>query len=517
MQNLRSYFSRLCLLTVVCVVAAMMSLSAHAYDLRYTVRFDTTGHYLNVTLDYQGTPTPTPQPITLKMALWAPGYYEFLNYPKHLCDFSVRAAATDSTLSWQKIGKNAWRFTPTTDGHVRVTYRIFAQMRDVANSRVERDASFIAPGGVFMYLDGEQNHPVTVTFERPINWAHIATGLIADDETENTYTAPNFDRLIDSPFFLGNPEVRTFELDGRNYELTFETPDGLDESGFVDDFRRIVEASTKIMKDVPYETKYSLIHMGAGGGGLEHLNSQACYSEGTFRFPDEFDHLKYLAFTAHEYFHLYNVKTIRPFELGPFDYDHEAFTPLLWFSEGVTCYYESRILSLAGIATPQQQLDLLSNYMRMDERYEGHLHQSLRQASYDIWLNFMNEDANSHDVRINYYFRGPTVGLLMDIEIRRLSNGERTLDDLMRLLYNRYHKEQHRGFTEEEFWTAVDEVAGQSMAHIRHIVDVPCEIDYDTLLAPAGLRFDRETLSFQPLKKVTKQQLRFRNALLGEF
>lgn len=135
---------------------------------------------------------------------------------------------------------------------------------------------------------------------------------------------------------------------------------------------------------------------------------------------------------------------------------------------------------------------MLSNYMRMDERYDGKYHQSLRMTSYDIWLNFMNEDANSKDVRINYYFRGPSVGLIMDIEIQRLSNNRHSLDDLMRLLYNRYYKEAGRGFTEEEFWNAVDEVAGASMSHVRDMVDKPGDIDYERYLTPAGIKLDRE-------------------------
>lgn len=136
--------------------------------------------------------------------------------------------------------------------------------------------------------------------------------------------------------------------------------------------------------------------------------------------------------------------------------------------------------------------------MANDEPYEGKHHQSLRMTSYDIWLNFMNHDANSKDVRINYYFRGPVVGLIMDIEIKRLSGGQRSLDDLMRLLYNRFHKEKGRGFTEEEFWAAVDEVAGGSMSHVRYLVDNPVEIDYEKYLTPAGLTLDREKWLIRP-------------------
>ena len=130
--------------------------------------------------------------------------------------------------------------------------------------------------------------------------------------------------------------------------------------------------------------------------------------------------------------------------------------------------------------------------MAMDEPYNGKYHQSLRMASYDIWLNFMNRNANAKDVTVNYYFRGPTIGLIMDIEIQRLSDNKRSLDDLMRLLYNRYYKQAGRGFTEEEFWDAVDEVAGASMAHVRYLVDNPVEIDYDRFLSPAGIVLDRD-------------------------
>lgn len=499
------------------IVAAMMAMpqQSKAYDLNYTVKFDTVGHYLNVRLDYNDVPAAQPKPITLKMAMWAPGYYEMLNFPKHLCDFKVQSTTSKEDILWHKTALNAWQFTPSADGQTTITYRIFADERDVASSRVDDKIAFIAPSGVFMYLDGEQGHSVNVTFDKPANWQHISSGLLPNDGSSTSFTATDFDRLFDSPFLIGNQELRTFTLDGRNYELAFETPDGLDESGFVDDFKRIVNASTELMGDVPYNN-YTLIHMGKGDGGLEHLNSQACYTDGTFRFANDSARFEYLTFVAHEYFHLYNVKTIRPIELGPFNYDHEALTPLLWFSEGVTCYYESRLLKLAGLANSDQLLKLLSNYMRMDEAYKGHLHQSLRQCSYDIWLNFMNDDRNSKDVRINYYFRGPVVGLLMDIEIRRLSDGNHSLDDLMRLLYNRYHKQQNRGFTEEEFWSAVDEVATQSMAHIRKIVDCPGEIDYDKLLTPAGLYFDRTNLQILPMEKCSKAQKKLREGIIGK-
>lgn len=479
------------LLLMSAAVAASCStqpVKEHQYDIDYVVAFDTAHHYLDVTMRYSGE---HPDTLTLKMPVWAPGYYEIQDFPKHLCDFASRDAEGNE-LEWVKQGKNSWRIVASgVEGDIIATYRIFANERDVASSRVDDKAAFIAPNGVFMYVEGEQVHPVTVTLDMPDNWHSVSTGMKADSTGVSKFYAPSFDVLFDSPLLLGNHRIDRFQHEGHAYEMAYETPEGVDESGFEDCFKKIVSAATDIMQDVPYDN-YTLIHMGKGRGGLEHLNSQACYTDGTYRIPDHMEWLDFLGFVAHEYFHLYNVKTIRPIELGPFDYDREACTPLLWFSEGVTCYYEALLLYRAGIATEDEMLALISKYMKMDESHPGHLHQSLRQASYDIWLNFMNDDANSRDVRINYYFRGPVVGLIMDIEIKRLSAGRHSLDDLMRLLYNRFHKQMDRGFTEDEFWAAVDEVAGASMAHVRQIVDTPMEIDYDSFFRPAGLTLDRK-------------------------
>lgn len=464
--------------------------------MQYTVSLDTVGKYIDVELHY--TAAPSASEVLLKMPVWAPGYYMIQNFPKHLCDFAA-ADSEGNPIKWTKEGKNGWRISLPDNGKTVVRYRVFADTYDVASSRIDSKSAFIAPNGVFMYVEEEKDKPVSVTYNVPTNWQNVSTGLVADKKAPHTFTSPNVDVLYDSPLLMGNHLVKKFRHEGHDYEFALDSPDGFEESGFEDSFRKIVSTATEIMKDVPY-SNYTLIHMGKGQGGLEHLNSQACYTDGTFRFEDHMEWLNYLAFTAHEYFHLYNVKTIRPVELGPFDYDREVFTPLLWFSEGVTCYYEAQILYRAGLATKEEMLELISKYMRMDERYEGHRHQSLRQTSYDIWLNFLSDDANSKDVTINYYFRGPVVGLIMDIEIQRLSNSQRSLDDLMRLLYNRYHKQQGRGFTEEEFWTAVDETAGASMAHIRRIVDNPIDIDYEKYLAPAGLAIDRSTWTISPAK-----------------
>lgn len=480
----------------------------------YVVELDTAKHYLNVELTYNPKDT---KELTLKMPVWAPGYYLIMDFPKHLTDFAVQTI-DGKEIGWKKEGKNAW-IIPNTNGQtLKVTYRIYANARSVADSRVESHTAFIAPNGVFMYAEGEKHEPIEVTYILPENWQNASSGLKVKGNANGkhrTFIANDFDILYDSPVLLGNHLVKKFIHEGHEYEFALETPEGFEESPFEDDFRKMVTASSQMMGHVPYDN-YCLIHLGRGPGGLEHSNSQACYTSGTFRFPNQKSYLNYMAFTTHEYFHLYNVKAIRPIELGPFDYDKEVHTPTLWISEGFTVYYETQLLLRAGIIDKEYLLNDLSGYIRDTETTEGHRHMSLRQSSYDIWLNFFNRSANGNDVRISYYIKGPVMGLLFDIRLRELTKGKKSLDDLMRLLYNRYYLKENRGFTEEEFWTSAEEIAGTPLPLLRKYVDTTVEIDYDKMLAPAGLRLNKSTWKLETIPSMSSLQEKIHTDMFGK-
>ena len=493
------------LLTFACtlMLASCSGKKAASYQMDYTVALDTAGHYLLVNLDL----ATAPGTITLYMPRWTPGYYEMLDFPKHVCDFAA-SDADGNAVDWNKDGMNRWDVTVPGSGRVKVSYRVYANRRDVGSSRVDSDIAFVSPAGVFMHRDGDLQHPVTVRFNLPEGWEKISSGLLPVEGTADTFHADDFDRLYDCPFLLGNYYTDDFEHEGHAYHFAIETPEGIEESGFKEDFCKIVSAATRLMGEVPYDN-YCLIHMGAGGGGLEHWNSQACYTDGTYRFSDRGRQVSFMAFTAHEYFHLYNVTCIRPAELWPFDYNVEAVTPMLWVSEGLTCYYEFRLLRTSHVATPDEALEKLSGYFASYAPYEGQHHMSLRQSSYDIWLNFMNGDRNERDVRINYYFKGPVVGLLMDIDIRRHTAQEKSLDDVMRGLYNRYYKQLQRGFTEEEFWQEVEKAYGGPVPHLRALANEAGDIDYDSWLRDAGLYVDTESWAIRRVENPTPEQKAF--------
>ncbi len=487
MKTPHSFLFRLSVLLLFAISAQIL----RAASLHYNVSFDCEKQYINVELsvtDLQSAET------MLRLPVWAPGYYLIVDYPKNVVDFAVKDAAGND-IRWTKVNKNGWNIANGKNQEVTVTYRVYANAQSVAEAMVKPDKAFVPINGVLMYVENEKDHPVTVTFDLPADWKHISTGLDKVEGRPHTYTAPSFDVLYDCPVYLGNQTLIHFDVEGRPYELALETPYDIENTTFVEDLKKMIATTTGMIGHVPYH-HYTFILMGAGRGGLEHTNSQACFTDGSFWFSDRNYYLNFFSFITHEFFHLYNVKTIRPIELGPFDYDREVHTPSLWISEGFTVYYEPLLMRRAGLITQAEALAKMSEWLGIIENSEGRKHMSLRQSSYDIWLNFFNSNANT-DTRISYYNKGPILGLLMDIEIRRLTSNQRSLDDVMRTLYRDFYQQKQRGFTEEEFWAVCAKVAGTPLTEMREYVDTTKEIDYTRYLGYAGLEVDLTPLPEQ--------------------
>ena len=459
--------------------------SARAQKLQYDLSFEPDKHYIHVTLhvtELEGEQT------LFKMPVWAPGDYDVKNYPKNLCDFSVKNASGNA-VAWEKQKKTGWLVKNRKDDNITITYRIYANKQDLAEAAICRERAFMPMNGVCLYIDGKKELPATITLHPYGGWTQITTGMTPVKGRMNTYYAKNVDELYDSPFLMGAHKVVKKKWEGKDFTFAIETPQGIDSTSFFCDVEKMVHQATKLFGEVPFQN-YTFFILGKGDGGLEHANSQVDFTKGSFRFDSRGEYLRFLYLIAHEYYHLYNVKRIRPIELGPFDYDQENFTPMLWVSEGITMHYETELLLRSGIITEEEALDKLSGFIRRIETKEGHKHMSLRQSAYDIWLNFLTDNENEDEVSINYYFKGPIVAKLMDIRIRQFTKNKKSLDDVMRLLYDVYYKKLQRGFTEEEFWAACERVAGEPLVEMRRYVDTTDEIDYPHLLEPGGLTID---------------------------
>jgi predicted metalloprotease with PDZ domain len=356
----------------------------------------------------------------------------------------------------------------------------------IAESSLDERQAFLSPTSLFLHPTGRIGTPVTVTVAPREGWPRISTGLDPVSGQPNTFSAPDFDILYDSPILVGNQEVLSFEVNGIPH--TFEGRDlgKLDRVRFTADLKAMVKAATDLMGDIPYE-RYAFISIGPGGGGLEHLNSQLITFDAV-KMADPVEYRRTLRFIAHEYFHHFNVKRIRPIALGPFDYDRENYTRMMWVSEGFTVYYEDLLLVRNGFTPREEYLERLGLGLSAYESSPGRRFQSPAESSFDSWFGYFARSEHLRNTTVSPYDSGLALALLIDFRIRHETRNRRSLDDVMRMLYRTWAKEKRRGFTDEEFRRVCEDAAGVPLAEIfdRYVVTT-AEIDYARHLAYGGL------------------------------
>jgi predicted metalloprotease with PDZ domain len=426
----------------------------------------------------------------LKLPVWTPGYYRIMDYAKNVKDF--RAEDGDGRpLPWEKTAKNAWRVRSGKARTIDVSYDVYAFNRFCADSYLSDDGGFLTPAGLFVHLAGHLGDPVMVTVLPFPDWDHVATGLDPVADRPNTFHAPDFDTLYDCPILVGDLELLTFEAAGLPHTVAAYDLGEIDRTKFAGDLKRIVEAAASLMGELPYR-HYTFLVIGPGGGGLEHLNSTAVtLNPASLASPQGYS--RWLSFVAHEYFHVFNVKSIRPIALGPFDYDRENYTHMLWVSEGLTVYYEYILLNRAGLMTRDDVLARLGSAIARYENAPGRRYQSAADSSFDTWLNFFGRDEHAAATTISYYDIGAGLGLLLDVKIRNASNGRASLDDVMRTLYRTFYKEKKRGFTDREFREVCERAAGVPLAELFDVyAATTAEWDYAKYVGPVGLAIDLE-------------------------
>ncbi len=420
--------------------------------------------------------------LDLKMPVWMPGYYGVQKYPENVVDFRP-ADGSGAPLEWEKVSGNAWRIRTGGAPSVVISYGVKATVRFIVHSYLDESRAYIAPVGVFMHVAGRIDHPVTVRIKPYEKWRDVSTGLDPVPGELHTYTAPDFDVLYDCPILVSNLDRVLFEVRGVPHSFVGWNLGEFDRAGLASDLARLVEAAVSIVGEIPYK-HYTFQVVGPGQGGIEHLNSTAI-SFGGFTPEAPRATRSFLVFLAHEFFHLYNVKTIRPVELGPFDYDGPNRTRLLWVSEGFTSYYQHVILRRAGFTTPDEFLAAVGGPIALLEGRPGRLVQSAAESSWASWDQ--GPFGGDPEKSISYYEKGAVIGLLMDLAIRHATGGAKSLDDVMRALYFEFHKEKGRGFTEAEFKTVCERIAGAPLDEIFDYANTTMPLDYAKYLGYAGL------------------------------
>jgi len=469
---------------------------AQKSSLSFTVKMNNPEwHFFQVRLLCKGIKKDV---IDFKMPVWTPGYYQKMDYAKNL----QRLKATDEAgheLKWEKTGDNTFRVFSKNANAVNLVYDIKTERSFVATPYVDESRAYILPAGVFLHIDKMINHPVQVTVIPDEKWNRVATGLDSVAGKKFTYTAPDFDILYDSPLLVGNlEELHPFYIRGIKHRFIGYKLGEFDREQFIVDLKRIVDASVNVIGHVPYK-HYTFIAIGQGPGGIEHLNNTTFGFNGNNLNKRE-NYIRTLHFLAHEYFHHYNVKRIRPVELGPFNYDKGSRTKMLWISEGLSVYYEYLVVRRAGVSTDAELLNALRGNILAFENKPGKRYQTLEQASYETWSDGpFGRTGDEVNKTISYYDKGPVVGMLFDFKIRQATNNKKSLDDVMRFLYKEYYQKKKRGFTEEELKAAFELVAGTSLNEEYEYVTTTKELEYPKYFTYAGLRIDTSTVVLSTL------------------
>lgn len=440
--------------------------------------------------------------IQLKMPKWMPGYYQIMNYANTIENFSIKDI-TEKSIPFEKINDNTWSINNIKNQLITINYTIKTSKQFVADSFVDMEHAYLIPENTFLYVDGFLNSPVSVEIINPTQWNDIATGLIEINKNSNLFYAPNFDILYDCPILIGNlEELPAFKVRDINHRFIGYKIGDFDKELFMENLEKIVESAVDIIGDIPYKN-YSFIAIGPGRGGIEHLNNTTISFDGNNLKTAASIH-KIMNFLAHEYFHHYNVKRIRPFELGPFDYDKGSKTNLLWVSEGLSVYYEYLIVKRAGLINLETLFSHFNTNLNKVENNPGRFHQSLVQASYNTWKDGpFGTLGDEPGKTISYYDKGPIVGLLLDFGIRNATKNTKSLDDVMKMLYWEYYKTKQRGFTDAEFQQVCENIAGTPLTELFEYVYTTKELNYEKYLGYAGLKIDKQVIE---LKDKTNSQ-----------
>ena len=435
---------------------------------------------------------------------WAPGAYSIRNFAANVQDFRATDAA-DHSLAWSKTDSQTWRIELNGARTATVHYQVFNPQYN------DRHVSFTGHS-VWMYVVHAKERPAGLTIDRgplPVEWK-IATGMKKTGAT--SFVADDYDWFSDYPIEISDYGEQVFDVLGTTYHIVVDPKEDRDFAKFAADLKKVVEAEVPILapavggdRAAPFADYYFLMHITGGrgvGGGVEHLNSTAItygtgwsdHSATSSQFLTDVYTAK-LFVAAHEFFHAWNVKRLRPRELGPFDYTQMVHTPSLWISEGITSYYAGVALMRAGFLTQQQYLDYIGRLFTGLEEKPGRKERSVADTSWDTWFGgaagggFGNAALanNLANTNYSYYDGGQTLGCLLDMEIRNQTHNAKSLDDWMRLMYSRYALPKP-GFEPQDAVRAASEVAGADMtAFFDRYVTGKDPLPYERDLAYAGI------------------------------
>jgi len=474
-----------------------------------------TTHLVEVQIDVAKLNSPA---LDFVLPAWSPGRYAIYDFAKNVQEFEA-VGSQGRALHWTQPDKQTWRVDArNSGGTVRVRYQVYAN--DLNGSFSQFDSAHLNLNGasVYMYVEGHKEDPLTLTLEDLPEEARawkIISGLSSFPEIK-AFSAASYDRLIDSPLeACGECSLTEF----RDHDKTFrvlihnytaepsEAPDAASGSkavqmaGMTDQLKKLVHSEMAMMPAPDFDTYTFIFHFApdiSAGDGMEHLNSTQIITRGSL---DEETAQDAVETAAHEFFHLWNVKRLRPAALGPFDYTRENYTPSLWFAEGVTSYYAYVHLLRSGLWSREVFLKHLADEIRELELEPGRPLMSAESSSFHAWFYDrapQMQETNFSNSTISYYNKGALLGMLLDLKIRSRTHGQKSLDDLMRALYQKFYLAPAatkygpgRGYEESELLEAANALTGSDFTGFFEKYVAGTEpLPYAQTLALAGLELN---------------------------
>lgn len=468
--------------------------STFAQKIVYKLRMDQPQtHYFQVEMELTDFSEKT---LNVKMPVWAPGSYLVREFSKNV-DLVTAYDGKDQKLPVEKSSKNTWVIQKGDAKKVTVKYEVYAFELSVRTSFLDLTHGYVSGSGVFMYLDGHKEAKGCLDIYPHSTFSKITTAMPLCEESMASdkgtrYKFNDYDQLVDCPIEIGNQEIFDFSAAGTKHTVAIYGRGNHNIENMKRDMTKIVETATNVFGKNPNKDYTFIIHnVEQGQGGLEHINSTTLsVNRWTHEGPK---YLNFLNLVAHEYFHLWNVKRIRPIELGPFNYDAENYTTLLWVMEGFTSYYDELIMRRAGFYSMDQYLAKLNGSLNYVEGSVGSRVQPLAHSSYDAWIKAYRPNENSSNTTMTYYSRGQLMASIFDAMIVDASQGKKCLDDFMQSLYKKFYEQEGRGFTEAEFKAELETFTKNDLTDFFtryiHGTEIP---DYAKYYAKVGVKANRE-------------------------
>ena len=466
------------------VPAAAGPRSAPITNLRYDLTFDSTTASQRIIKVAMSFDVAGPGPVVLSLPAWTPGAYEISNFARWVVGFT--ATGGEAALAWDKVDYDTWRVQPGRAKSVTVRFDYLADTLDNAMAWARPDFAFFNGTNLLFYPEGRGfDFPARLTIKTEDSW-HVATGM-ARGPVPRSYSAANYHDLVDRPVFVGRVDYDSLQVSGRWTRLATYPAGVLTGSArqqLWDQIAKMIPPQIAVFRDTPWDTYTNLLIFDqsyGGGSALEHGNSHV----GIYN-PQFIGNPLLASITAHEIFHAWNVKRLRPAEMVPYDYDDPQPTPWLWVSEGITDYYADLSLSRGGIIDSTQFLALTAGKATTVADAPP---TALEDASLSTWIHPIDGSGYL------YYPKGSLAGFLIDILIRDGSDNARSLDDVMRQLYQTTYK-KGRGFTATDWWAAVTSAAGgrSFLDFNARYIDGREPFPYDQVLPLAGMRMATDTV-----------------------